>query len=96
MRQWQLVFPSVLILLMLLAGCQSDPGGTTGRLRNEGRTPAYIEGYQDGCKSGYFAAGDSSYKFARDATRFNYDAQYVNGWNGGFSACKAQRPGSAG
>jgi len=78
---------------MLLSGCQTTPDAST-HLKNAGKSASYVEGYDDGCNSGYFAAGASGYKLAKDVTRSNYDTQYVEGWNEGYAACKAKYQGS--
>jgi hypothetical protein len=95
MKRRHLVLSGVMMSTALL-GCQTDPDPATAQLRKEGRSPAYVDGYKDGCQSGYFAAGDPKFKLVKDATRFNYDTQYVQGWNVGFSACKAKQQGPAG
>jgi hypothetical protein len=95
MKQRRVIFPGIVMSIALM-GCQTDPDAATAQLRKEGRSPAYVDGYKDGCQSGYFAAGDPKFKLVRDTTRFNYDTQYVQGWNVGFSACKAKRQGPAG
>jgi hypothetical protein len=82
------------VIAMLFNGCQTTPDPSTAQLKDAGKSPAYIEGYDDGCKSGYFVAGASGYKLAKDITRFNYDTQYVAGWNDGYIACKARYQGS--
>jgi hypothetical protein len=81
-------------LAVLLSACQTAQNAPTVQPGNEGRSLAYADGYDDGCKSGYFAAGDSNYKLERDVTRYGYDAQYAQGWNDGFGACRAKPVGS--
>jgi hypothetical protein len=78
------------LLAMLLGACQTVPDASD---KPQGKSRAYTEGYSDGCQSGHFAAGEAGYKLAKDVTRFNYDTQYVTGWNEGFGVCKgAARP----
>jgi hypothetical protein len=78
------------LLTMFLGACQIDQDASG---KGQGKSRAYTEGYSDGCQSGHFAAGDAGHKLTKDVTRFNYDTQYVTGWNDGFGICKgASRP----
>ncbi len=45
------------------------------------KTPAFREGYQDGCAT---AHGD----YTKDSKRFNSDSQYQQGWFAGRSGCQ--------
>ena len=48
---------------------------------------AYKVGFMGGCDSGHLSAGDTSFIFKKDKTRFETDDAYKQGWNDGFSRC---------
>ena len=70
------------MLVALLAGC-------AGRSRPRSRStwaaisPAFKQGYADGCES----AGARSQR--RDETRYKTEADYMMGWNDGYSVCRS-------
>ncbi len=66
--------------VLLAAGCAGSPTGPA-------RTPAYGDGYKDGCESG--RASQSVFgRPAKDAGRYASDPQYAQGWSDGFSKCE--------
>lgn len=69
----------VLISAILVAGCA---------MKNTPKGPVpYQQGYDDGCASGYEAAGHPYYDFKKDVYRFNSDQLYAQGWNDGYQGC---------
>jgi hypothetical protein len=53
-----------------------------------GSSPAFQEGYADGCFSGSQEATLDPYPFVRkDAERFRNDAEYREGWQRGHRIC---------
>ncbi len=56
-------------------------------LAEEGRPPAYIDGYTDGCRTGLFRAGDTRYAYVKDAARYRAEIPYRQGWNRGVEEC---------
>jgi hypothetical protein len=77
------------LLLVLLAGCgplqppASPPAAA--RVNLGGFPPAFKDGYADGCES----AGTRRQR--RYEARYRTEADYMRGWNDGFSACQSRR-----
>lgn len=67
-------------------GCA--PVASVTAQNTSGQPPAYVDGYRDGCGSGYVAAGHSYAKFAKNIDRFIADQVYKIGWEDGFATCK--------
>jgi hypothetical protein len=57
-------------------------------LVNQGNPPAYVDGYVDGCSSGMRMAGETAYKYRKDAERADKDALYARGWHDGQICCR--------
>jgi hypothetical protein len=87
----------IALLVALLAGCTAAPGrrstDSTGapvpsrssdRVNLSGYSPAFKQGYADGCDS----AGASQ---RRDDRRYKSETDYMMGWNDGNSACLRKR-----
>jgi hypothetical protein len=88
----------IALLVALLAGCSSiaperRPTDSTGsavpskpsdRVNLSGYSPAFKQGYSDGCDS----AGASR---RRDERRYKAETDYMMGWNDGNSACLRKR-----
>jgi hypothetical protein len=75
---------AALITALALAACTS----TRGALIAQGFSPAYAEGYDDGCTSGKAAAGSTFHSARKDAGRYAADSQYGQGWDAGFARCE--------
>jgi hypothetical protein len=80
----------------LLGGCGTD--AVTGR--EAARSPAYRDGWDDGCESGLYERNVRFYgrplasdRFTRDDGRFGTDKDYTDGWNDGAKSCAVGRPG---
>lgn len=74
-------------LSLLLTGC----GGTEGqRLMQEGASPAYAQGYDDGCSSGKKAAGNMFAQFHKNVQNYQDNADYRMGWNDGHEECRSE------
>ncbi|MEO8991866.1 MAG: hypothetical protein ABI284_06850 [Nitrosospira sp.] len=83
---------AAVVLIMTFAGCtatrqgERPPGplpATTRPVYNlTGYSPAFKDGYIDGCETA------KKTRFGlKDKNRFATDAQYKLGWNDGFSIC---------
>lgn len=71
-----------LLLLALLAGCGAGaPERKPDRVNLSGYSPSFKQGYAEGCES----AG--SRRQRRDESRYRTEADYMMGWNDGFSVC---------
>lgn len=82
-RRWR----SVLVAgAAALAACTSVHESLVER----GYSPAYAEGYEQGCASGKAAAGGLFAQPQKDETRYQDSAgDYARGWNAGYAKCLA-------
>ncbi|TOI92679.1 hypothetical protein [Vibrio parahaemolyticus] len=80
------VFVISLFTLGLL-GCAS----TKDNMVAKGFPVQYAEGFDDGCHSGYKAAGSLFDEFKKDISRFNSDKKYAQGWSDGFRQCESEQ-----
>lgn len=71
-----------LLMAIFLAGCATALSETP-----DGPIP-YREGFQDGCDSGYQAAGHIYYHWKKSVERFEADKLYASGWQDGYDKCK--------
>jgi hypothetical protein len=80
------------LLSALTAGCVLFPGAKDKALR---RTPAFQEGYSDGCAAA--SAQGSNYREGpyRDEALYQSDAAYRAGWSNGFQTCRPAQPGNS-
>ncbi len=58
------------------------------RLLKEGASPAYAQGYDDGCSSGKRSAGDMFSQFHKNVRLFQQNQDYRQGWNDGHEECR--------
>jgi hypothetical protein len=65
----------------LLVGC----AGGTAPVNLGGFSPAFKQGYTDGCES----AGAVSQR--RDEARYKTESEYMQGWNDGYSICAKRK-----
>jgi uncharacterized protein YceK len=91
-RRWRgLRQATLLISITLLAGCgtpllQEEPKQQQPqRVNLRGYSDSFKQGYGDGCES----AGSRSQR--RNEGRYKTEADYMMGWNDGFSACRKGR-----
>jgi hypothetical protein len=77
---WKRTF-SLAWLAALLAGCAGD----TAPVNLVGFSPSFKQGYTDGCES----AG--ALRQRRDEARYKAEADYMQGWNDGYSVCSRSR-----
>jgi hypothetical protein len=68
----------------LLAGCTGGPGSkpAPAPVNLSGYSPTFKEGYAEGCESA------ASRAQRRNEGRYKTEADYMMGWNDGFSACR--------
>jgi hypothetical protein len=77
-------------LLLGICGCAESPERHLNRVHKHklrSTTPAYAEGYKDGCASGHYMAGDQHYVFRKNALRTQQDTLYSKGWRDGHQIC---------
>jgi hypothetical protein len=68
---------------VLAAGCTVSPA--TGSVNVVGFTPAFVQGYSEGCDS----AG--ALRPWRDESRYQAEPEFERGWNDGYNACRRGR-----
>ena len=84
---------SAILLAAGVAGCGLFPNAHDRAVR---RTPAYHDGYQDGCAAATGEGSSFRDKTPRDTAQAKADAAYRGGWNTGFAACRTMRNPSFG
>ncbi|MGI9494276.1 MAG: hypothetical protein ACR2QF_17935 [Geminicoccaceae bacterium] len=75
----------VLVTMAALAACSSK----REQLIQQGATPAYADGYVDGCDSGKQAGGGLYHKAKKDADRYADNSEYAKAWDEAFKTCQA-------
>ena len=71
-------------LLSGVSGCGTPPPNP---LMGSGHTPAYADGFNDGCQSGRASQDPVAGFFTQNAKRFETDKQYAEGWKAGYQKC---------
>ncbi len=83
----RIVFFSIFCLLpVLLLGCGSEGR----RLMQEGASPEYAQGFDDGCASGKKSAGDMFSQFHKNVQAYRQTDDYRQGWDDGHDECKSE------
>lgn len=72
-----------LALIALISACASQTASPPARVNLSGFPPAFKQGYDDGCVSSGTRSGAR-----RDEGRYQTEADYMMGWNDGYSACR--------
>lgn len=81
--------PFYLLLAFLLSGCAV--GAQPWQLKmlaDQGASPAYRDGFRDGCPSGQFSAGYVYARFQKNFEAYRSTADYREGWDNGFRVCE--------
>jgi hypothetical protein len=55
---------------------------------SQGNPPSYVAGYIDGCSAGRRLAGDKTFTYRKNNSRFETDALYARGWQEGQINCR--------
>ena len=76
---------SAALLAVVLAACGAPGGGAGQQVNQSGYSQSFKQGYAEGCES----AGARSQR--RDESRYKTEADYMMGWNDGFSVCQRRR-----
>ena len=84
------------LLALLFSGCPSQQSYLAKH------SPAFRQGYRDGCENAEAMVADSFVKKRNDTPRYRNDPEYRRGWDEGYSRCYAdaemeqymQRPGA--
>ncbi len=83
-RHWKRACNGAAVFVALLAGCAATEPGPA-RVNLSGYSDAFKQGYAEGCES----AGSRSQR--RNEGRYKTEADYMMGWNDGYSACRKSR-----
>lgn len=90
-------------ILMAIPACQvytpeQEKAIRLNSLRNQIGDPkapeAFAWAWEDGCSSGYSAAGLIRYRPKKDVQKYLTDPMYVQAWKDGFERCKAIKESS--
>lgn len=81
---WPGICCSALLIAGLAAGCTATEPKAR-RVNQSGYSEAFRQGYAEGCES----AGNR--REQRNESRYKTEADYMMGWNDGFSACRKGR-----
>jgi hypothetical protein len=82
----RLTVAALSLLVVALAGCAAQtmsPG--------QGQTAAYADGFADGCRSGRAAQFSIADSYRKNASRFESDKDYAQGWAAGFERCEYEQ-----
>lgn len=71
---------------LLVAACA--PVQSVTQRHTEGQPLEYRLGFENGCSSGYVAAGHPYSRWDKDVVRYNSVEQYRQGWDDGMAVCK--------
>ena len=83
----RIAFIPSLVLAVTVGAC--DATLVNPRVPPPGSSPAFEDGYIDGCLTGFSDAGRDGYELSgqKDARRFVDDAEYRGGFQQGYGAC---------
>ncbi|NPA24700.1 MAG: hypothetical protein GXO34_02610 [Deltaproteobacteria bacterium] len=84
---------TMICLITGLSGCVATRTATTPQPA-AGSQIAYIDGFDDGCRSGRALATNQAAGFKLDERRINTDPEYARGWADGFR--QSESPAAAG
>jgi len=73
------------LLAALLTGCAATESPRAQLVNQSGYSDTFKQGYAEGCES----AGSRGQR--RNESRYKTEADYMMGWNDGFSACRRGR-----
>lgn len=75
--------PCALLVLVLLNACRED-------MLRSNSSPAYADGYRDGCSNGTSTASNQTGIVVRDDPRYLNDPEYARGWRSGDRECDGE------
>lgn len=82
-------FMMIAVMMTGLSGCMTPAQWVDSEV-GANQPADYKLGYLDGCPSGKKATGDFGSRFTKDVSRYGTDALYKQGWDDGYSVCKAK------
>ena len=87
MKKFGLFLSIALIGVFTMLGCASQKE----QLIKQGASPAYAQGFEDGCHSGKKAGGSWFDSFRKNTHLFNTNPDYKQGWIDGYNECEKQQ-----
>lgn len=72
-----------LAAMLVLSGC-AGPGPSPAA---QGQSPAYAEGYRDGCSSGRASQGSLADFSRKNVSQFDSNKDYAQAWTAAFQKC---------
>ncbi|MBW1660097.1 MAG: hypothetical protein JRJ48_06335 [Deltaproteobacteria bacterium] len=87
MKKIGLFLSLALFVLFIFTGCASQKE----QLIKQGASPAYAQGFEDGCHSGKKAGGSWFDSFKKNTHLFNTNPDYKQGWIDGYNECEKQQ-----
>ncbi|WP_457593637.1 hypothetical protein [Hydrogenimonas sp.] len=69
------------LLFILFAGCASEQSYLAKH------SPAFVQGYKEGCKNAQERVADSFVEKKNDTARYKEDREYAKGWDDGYERC---------
>ena len=79
------------LILASLAGCGLFP---SAQERAEEKSPAFRQGYSDGCAAASASSVNYRAELYRDEAQYNTNRVYRAGWGSGFSSCRRDNGGA--
>jgi hypothetical protein len=81
----------IILSLICVVGCATQQlARLRGNLHQKGFSDEYVDGYVDGCSSGYNLAGNYQFEFLKDVPRYKSQPLYAEGWDEGHHKCKTE------
>lgn len=74
------------LLVAHLAGCAGQ-----STMTGQPQTPAYADGFADGCQSGRVSGGSLLDSYKKNVGRFESDKHYAEGWSAGHGKCEDEQ-----
>lgn len=78
---------TLVVAITQLASCATQSGAAGA----QDRSPAYSEGFADGCVSGRASQGSATDSERKNVSRFDSDKQYAQGWSDAFGKCAQEQ-----
>lgn len=83
------IYPMITRTLLTFGLCAFLNGCSEELLRSNS-SPAYADGYRDGCSSGAARASNLNDAFVRDEQRYLNDPEYARAWRAGDRTCDGE------
>ena len=78
---------SLAATIAVLQGC----AGTGGMPAAQGQSPAYRDGYRDGCASGRASQGSPTDFYRKNTSEYDTNKDYAQAWSDAFRKCSYEQ-----